>query len=76
MTDDEYEAGQHQVLDANLARLRRTDADLDRIFEIGFTEAHRTGRGDQLRRQLETYAAATHAAGRLLDYHRLFAGTD
>ncbi|MCG6497628.1 hypothetical protein [Kitasatospora sp. A2-31] len=76
MTDDAFETEQHQVMDANLARLRQADPELDRIFRITFSQAHRDGLGTQLRQQLADYAGLTHRQGRLGDYHALFAGTD
>ncbi|MFJ4673016.1 hypothetical protein [Kitasatospora purpeofusca] len=74
--DQIFETEQHALMDANLARLRQEDADLDRIFEVGFAEAYREGRRGQLRGQLVEYADLTHRQGRLIDYHRLFAGLD
>ncbi|MFF2077116.1 hypothetical protein ACFVXG_20430 [Kitasatospora sp. NPDC058162] len=76
MTDDEQTEREHQVLDHNLTWLRRSDPDLNRIFKVGFAEAHRTGRGDELARQLEEYGAVTHRQGRPGDYHQLFVGAD
>ncbi|MEU6233840.1 hypothetical protein [Kitasatospora sp. NPDC047058] len=75
-SDARFEAEQHRVMDSNLAQLRQADPDLNRIFQVTFGEAHRSGLGDRLRQQLEAYAALTHQQGRMQDYHALFAGLD
>lgn len=72
-----WEAAGARIQDANLARLRREDADADRLFPPGpaFTDA--LVDDDVMRRlgaALEAYGAAKHAAGRMQLFHRLFEG--
>ncbi|MFB6889439.1 hypothetical protein ACFCX4_09025 [Kitasatospora sp. NPDC056327] len=74
--EDAFEARQAAVMDETLARMRKADPDLNRIFRVGFVQARDTGRTDELTAQIEQYARTTHEQGRLIDYHRLFAGRD
>ncbi|MFE2911431.1 hypothetical protein [Kitasatospora indigofera] len=64
-----------EKLDANLGRLRRTDPELDRIFTVTFLAAHHDKHArKRLVEEIEAYAAAKHAAGRMDLYNALFAG--
>jgi hypothetical protein len=73
-----WEAAAARIHDANLAWLRREDADADRLFPPGpaFTDAlvddDVMGR---LGKALEAYGEAKNAAGRMDLFMRLFAGT-
>jgi hypothetical protein len=67
-----WEAATARINDANLARLRREDADADRLFPDGpaFTDA--LADDDVMRRlgtALEAYGHAKHAAGRMDLFH-------
>ncbi|MFD7982135.1 hypothetical protein ACFV4M_01980 [Kitasatospora indigofera] len=73
--DEAYERACAELLDGNLARLRRADPDLDQIFSTTFLDAHRDDRArDRLTEEIKAYAVAKHAAGRMDLYNALFAG--
>ncbi len=75
--EEAQERAAAELLDRNLASLRRQDPDLDRIFSSTFLAAHRDDRvRDRLVDEIRAYAVAKHAAGRMDLYNALFAGLD
>jgi hypothetical protein len=73
--DEETEAREAEICDANLAQLKMTDPDARQIFVIPFAGAWRSAcTQDRLAEQIAAYAQAKALAGRLDLYDALFAG--
>lgn len=77
--DDRTEKLGAATCDANLARLKHSDPDAERIFATAgttpFGDAYRDPRlADELAERLRQYASAKNAAGRMDLYNALFAG--
>ncbi|MFB8401145.1 hypothetical protein [Streptomyces sp. NPDC055912] len=73
-----WEAAAARIHDANLALLRREDADADRLFPPGPAFSEALVDDDVLRSLgtgLEAYGEAKNIAGRMDLFMRLFAGT-
>ncbi|MDH6125942.1 hypothetical protein [Kitasatospora sp. GP82] len=75
--EEAQERAAAELLDGNLARLRRQDPDLDRIFAIGFMQVHHDQTlSTRMAGQVQAYATAKHAQGRMDLYGALFAGLE
>lgn len=73
--DEETEAREAGICDANLAQLKMTDPDARQIFVIPFAGAWRSRRTqDRLAEQIAAYAQAKALQGRLDLYEALFVG--
>lgn len=75
--EEAQEQAAAELLDSNLARLRRQDPDLDRIFTASFVTArHDDWQRGRLVAEIQAYATAKHAQNRMDLYEALFAGLD
>lgn len=75
--EDAQEQAAAELLDSNVARLRREDPDADQIFTTSFADARlddwHCGR---LVAEIQAYATAKQTQGRMDLYEALFAGLD